>query len=546
MPNEFCDEPQLNNVLARLRTLPVGGPSETTASIHRLRPGTQIGVYRIDAVLGDGGMGVVYRAWHTQLDRAVALKLLPKDQLGHPEAVARFRQEMKAVGRLDHPNLVKAHDAGEENGVPFLAMEFLEGLDASRVVHRLGPLPCADACELVRQAAEGLEYASCQGIVHRDVKPSNLMLTASGVVKVLDLGLAKLVHRTAKEEISQDGELLGTLEHMAPERLRDGQQADSRGDVYSLGCTLYKLLTGHTPFSDKKYDTAANKILAIIQDPLPTPETFRPDLPQGLTNLIGRMLAKDREARPATPGEVAIALRPFVAGADLAGVYKRPAPCRQPVESVSTPHSAEPLADRVPKASFQPMSGRRQRGPILGRWGLLVGLTGSLAAAVLVTLLFRLPAAWFGPVSDSAGTMARPDADSRVGQRDATASPTVYAVAVLPFEDRSAELRLAAQLTDVVTGRRGSRPGALGRTRVSGSTAKGAPTESVGGHRTVRSRTHRPFDRGKTPGNRLSGTDRQDGAPGGQGDRHRKWFRAGGKRGRDNSRRPWRLGREAG
>ncbi|MBM4091382.1 MAG: PEGA domain-containing protein, partial [Planctomycetes bacterium] len=218
-------------------------------------------------------------------------------------------------------------------------------------------------------------------------KPSNLMLTSSGVVKVLDLGLARLVHPTPKEEISQAGEILGTLEYMAPERLRDGRQADSQGDVYSLGCTLYKLLTGHTPFSGGKYDTAANKILAIIQDPLPPPETFRPDLPQGLIDLIGRMLAKDRATRPATPGEVAIAIRPFAVGADLARLYERARTASPRPDSAAASQSAEPAADVAQKAGLHPTARRAQRGPILGRWWALLAVTGTLAAAVLAVVI---------------------------------------------------------------------------------------------------------------------------------------------------------------
>jgi serine/threonine protein kinase len=331
-------------------------------------------------------MGVVYKAWHTQLDRPVALKVLPKDRLGHPGAVTRFRREMKAVGRLDHPNLVKAQDAGEENGVPFLVMEFLEGLDASRVVQRLGPLPIADACELVRQAAEGLEYACRQGVLHRDVKPSNLMLTPTGTVKVLDLGLAKLVHPTAEQEISHTGELLGTLEYMAPERIHDSRQADSQGDVYSLGATLYKLLTGQAPFCDKRYDTAAKKIVAVLQEAVPPPETLRPGLPHGLAKLLGQMLAKDRGARPTTPGEVANALRPLACGADLVRLYERACAMPSPVPFDSAIYGANPAVSLAPTASICATTKRREGGLAQRRLALLAGI-GGIAAAILATFL---------------------------------------------------------------------------------------------------------------------------------------------------------------
>src|SRR5437660_1222608 len=155
-------------------------------------PPAQLGVYRLLGRLGQGGMGTVYRAWHTRLKRAVALKTLRADLLDNAPAVARFHREMEAVGKLDHPNLIRATDAGEDRGIHFLAMDYVEGVDAAKLGHRLGRLRVADACEVVRQAAVGLQYVHEHGLVHRDVKPSNLMVTAAGQVKVLDLGLALL------------------------------------------------------------------------------------------------------------------------------------------------------------------------------------------------------------------------------------------------------------------------------------------------------------------------------------------------------------------
>ena len=318
---EFHDEPQLGRLLARLRTLHGGEPGVATAQTDLLSPGTRIGVYRIEHALGRGGMGVVYRAWHTQLDRPVALKVLPRERLGRPGAIARFRREMKAVGRLNHPHLVTAHDAGEEGGVPYLAMEFVDGLDLGQLVGRLGPIAVADACELARQAAAGLEYACQQGVVHRDVKPSNLMLTSAGILKVLDLGLARLIDRPAQDELSREGELLGTLDYMAPEQLSDSREVDARADVYGLGATLYKLLTGRAPFADARHRTAVQKIMAIAQEPLPSVESSRSDVPGQLAEVLDRMLAKDRTGRLATPGEVAAALEPFAAGSDLPSLY---------------------------------------------------------------------------------------------------------------------------------------------------------------------------------------------------------------------------------
>jgi len=152
----------------------------------------RLGQYEIVEQIGRGGMGTVYNAVHTRLKRPVAIKVLSAGRLQDPQAIARFQREMEAVGRLDHPNLVRAHDAGEVDGQHFLVMEFLDGTDLTKLVRQGGPLPVADACEVVRQAALGIQYAHEHGLVHRDVKPSNIMLTTAGQVKVLDLGLARI------------------------------------------------------------------------------------------------------------------------------------------------------------------------------------------------------------------------------------------------------------------------------------------------------------------------------------------------------------------
>jgi hypothetical protein len=278
----------------------------------------RVGAYEILAPLGKGGMGTVYLALHTRLKRQVALKILPPHHLGDPVLVARFRREMEAVGKLDHPHLVRATDAGEEQGTHFLAMEFVEGLDLSRLVRLHGALPVADACELARQAAEGLHYVHEHGLVHRDVKPSNLMVTPLGQLKVLDLGLARLRgDHFAVEELTDTGQFMGTADYMAPEQTVDARGVDIRADLYSLGCTLYKLLTGRAPFSGPGYDSAYKKMRAHAEQPLPPVRDLRPEVPPGLAAVLDRLVAKDPAGRFATPAEAAAALAPFTAGTDL-------------------------------------------------------------------------------------------------------------------------------------------------------------------------------------------------------------------------------------
>ncbi len=216
--------------------------------------------YRLEEKVGEGGMGTVFRAVHTKLDKVVAVKVLSGKRWNDPSAVIRFEREMKAVGRLAHPNIVQATDADAADGVPFLVMEFVDGENLSALVKRTGPRPLAEACGLIRQAAAGLHHAHLAGVVHRDVKPSNLMLTRDGTVKLLDLGLALSVAEPISGETKADGSTgdgsggghdltsashaVGTIDYMAPEQRRDAHAVDARADVYGLGATLWFLLTG--------------------------------------------------------------------------------------------------------------------------------------------------------------------------------------------------------------------------------------------------------------------------------------------------------------
>ncbi len=276
----------------------------------------QVGQYRLLEKLGEGGMGTVYKALHTSLRRPVALKMMRFERAGNPHTRQRFLREAAAAGRLDHPNIVRATDAAEHDGQPFLVMELLDGLDLQKVLRRCRTLGVADACELVRQAALGLQYAHERGLVHRDVKPSNLQLTAAGSVKVLDLGLARLgPDPLSGEDFSASEPVLGTVDYIAPEQATDPRAVDTRADVYSLGCTLYALLAGEPPFNDRA--TLYAKMKAHAEDAPPPLVGHRPDVPAPLAALVGRLLAKSPDDRPATPGEAARELAPFAEGAAL-------------------------------------------------------------------------------------------------------------------------------------------------------------------------------------------------------------------------------------
>jgi len=293
---------------------------------ERIAPPKQVGPYEILEPLAEGGMGAVYTARHVHLGKIVALKLLSSERVADAMSVARFIQEMKALGQLSHPNIVQAHDAGVET-VPFLAMEFLEGMDLARLVKERGPLSVAQACECIRQAALALQYASTCGLVHRDIKPANLMLTPDGCLKVLDLGLARfgadLPHDTdgpiRDDAITSEGAVLGTIDYIAPEQLMDSRSVDSRADLYSLGCTLFYLLTGVPPFG-RGSDGNLAKRQAHLNEPSPDIRLARRGVPQGLAVIVERLLAKNPAFRFVTPGELVTALEPFAAGCTLRGL----------------------------------------------------------------------------------------------------------------------------------------------------------------------------------------------------------------------------------
>jgi eukaryotic-like serine/threonine-protein kinase len=205
--------------------------------------------YRVQTLLGRGGMGAVYRAEHRLMERTVALKVISRELMDRPAVVERFRREVKAASRLTHPNIVQAYDAEQAGDTHFLVMECVEGTTLARLVAERGPLPAAEACDYVRQAGEGLQHAYEHGMVHRDIKPHNLMVTAAGRVKILDFGLARLGSEIGPADaVTASGMVLGTADYIAPEQADDPHAADTRADVYSLGCTLYFLLTGHPPF----------------------------------------------------------------------------------------------------------------------------------------------------------------------------------------------------------------------------------------------------------------------------------------------------------
>lgn len=274
--------------------------------------------YRIVRLIGRGGMGAVYEAYHERMDRRVALKIIHPALLDHPEALERFDQEVRAAAKLEHPNVARAYDADDFGSMCVLVVEFISGMSLDRFLEKNGPLAVPQACRCIRQALAGLQEAHRHHMVHRDLKPQNLMLTPKGIVKILDFGLAK-VRGSQRGQLTREQALMGTPHYMAPEQALDAAQADIRADIYSLGCTLYYLLTGAPPFNDP---TEMKVLLAHQREQPRMLHEVRPDVPRELSDVVARMLEKDPAKRPQTPDEASRELRAFTVGQTVDAVAK--------------------------------------------------------------------------------------------------------------------------------------------------------------------------------------------------------------------------------
>jgi serine/threonine-protein kinase len=309
---DFCDPRALARELLQRGWL-------TPFQVNRLFQGRVrelvLGPYLLFERLGSGGMGQVFKARHEDLaDRFLAVKLLRKDLVTSPVAMRLFRREIRANIQLAHANVVLALDTGQIDGVPYFAMEYVEGIDLGKLVRQFGPLPCARACDYIRQAAQGLQHAHERGLVHRDIKPSNLMLRVEdGVIKVLDLGLARLIlplgMADASSTVTREGVMVGTPDFMAPEQSLNAHAADIRSDIYSLGCTFYYLLSGQVPFPAG--GVAEKLLLHQREEPRPVRELC-PATPEAVAEVLCRMMAKRPEDRYRQPAEAAAALAALV------------------------------------------------------------------------------------------------------------------------------------------------------------------------------------------------------------------------------------------
>jgi serine/threonine protein kinase len=268
--------------------------------------GFSIGNYRVLEKIASGGMSGVYLCVHKETGQRVAIKVLPADRAQDPECLKRFRREAKACSAFDHPNLVKAHDVGQDDKLHFLVLEYVEGSSFQDIVTRGGPMDAVRAAHYIRQAAVGLQHAHEAGLVHRDIKPGNLILDRSGTVKILDMGLARFFNDDGS--VLTQG-MLGTADYLAPEQAMDSHTVDNRADIYSLGATFYFLVTGTPPFGEGK--SLGQKLIAHqLHQPKPAC-AVRPAVPAGLSAIIERMMAKDLTQRYQTPAEIVQAVQPW-------------------------------------------------------------------------------------------------------------------------------------------------------------------------------------------------------------------------------------------
>jgi tRNA A-37 threonylcarbamoyl transferase component Bud32 len=335
--------------------------------------------YEVLGELGRGGMGVVYQARQTSRNRLVALKVILKERLKNPEVVRRFRREALAAARLSHPNVVRVFESDQEGDTHFLAMEYVPGVTLQRLVDESGPLPVVQACDFMRQVALGLQHAAEQSLVHRDIKPANLMLVAPGgtalprpVVKILDMGVARLHQmQTLSEEslttLTRDGTVLGTPDFVAPEQLEDPHGADTRADLYSLGCTFYFLLSGRVPFPG---GTLLQKLDRQRWETPPSVDQLRAEVPPAVAAVVRRLMAKHPDDRYRTPGELAAALEQLTRTGEL--------PCGHQPARLEEVRCFEGHPGEVAAVAFSP-DGRHLvaggAGRALCRWSVAAGGT---------------------------------------------------------------------------------------------------------------------------------------------------------------------------
>ena len=345
-----------------------------------------LGNYTILDKIGAGGMGQVFKAEHRRMHRIVAIKVLPQNLTKDSATIARFQREVEAAAKLEHPNIVTAYDADEAGGVHFLVMQYVEGSDLSALVKKNGPFSVANAVNYILQAAKGLEFAHGEGVVHRDIKPANLLLDKKAVVKILDMGLARIStgdDAATQAELTGTGAVLGTVDYMAPEQALSTKHADARADIYSLGCSLHYLVTGKATYDG---DTLMSKLLAHREKPIPSLGT---NVPEQVQAVFEKMVAKQVQDRYQTMSEVVAALERCDSGSQSSAV------ARQSVGTVSDSDKLKFLNDASSRTTKLPNSlktaAATKNGKGKSKWFLPTAVgVGVCALAMLAAVVFKL------------------------------------------------------------------------------------------------------------------------------------------------------------
>ncbi|MGL6095594.1 MAG: serine/threonine-protein kinase, partial [Fimbriiglobus sp.] len=352
-------------------------------------PGSRLGHFEIIGTVGAGGMAAVLKARDLELNRVVALKILPPAMARDAENVARFKQEARAAARLDHDHIARVFFCGEDQGLHFIAFEYVEGDNFRQIIDRRKTVPAGECVRYMIQAAAGLGHAAARGVVHRDVKPSNLVISPDGKVKIVDMGLARSLHgQTVNGGVTQSGVTLGTFDYISPEQALDPRRADVRSDIYSLGCAFYHALTGRPPVPE---GTAAKKLYAHQNEPVTDPRVLNPSVPDELAAVLARMMAKDPARRYQTPAELI---------ADLTAVAGR---LNVTLDGVPADVPGGPVSAAFGGRSF----GEPPRIPR----GLVAGIAGLVVAADVLAGGTTAPrAAVAPPWEEAAAKPAGPDA----------------------------------------------------------------------------------------------------------------------------------------
>jgi len=393
--------------------------------------------YEILERIGQGSMGTVYKARQLSMDRIVALKVLNEKYSKDEAFIQRFIREARAAGKLSHPNVIHVHDVSESGGVHYFTMEFVDGTTVKRMLKREGRISVDKAVDIVLQAAKALQYAHENGIVHRDIKPDNLMLTKEGVVKLADLGIAKTFDESGASSGGQQRRIFGTPHYMAPEQAL-GKEIDARADIYSLGATFYHMLTGTTPFQG---NTVTDVLKAHIQSELPPVQEKAEDVPDAVVYVLEKMMAKSPEKRYATMGRV------------IEDLEKAKSAREAEIERIAAGESSIMVAAKpaAKKRERERKAGPRGPMPVWAKGLVAVGVVGGLVALFFVTVavaraFLEPPALGLWKRAEEARLQGRTDEAARLYREIVTGYP------------RTAEAQMAANALALLPGQEGSEP----------------------------------------------------------------------------------------